>query len=115
MRNLFASVMSEVHQDVSIEPQLMPITGEQLPSSANKSDDARADISTRGFWQDGQKAFFDVKVFNPFAQCHLNSSLEKNFANNEKEKKRHYNKCVIELEHGTFSPLVFTPYLEQVE
>ena len=58
MRNLFASVMSEVHQDVSIEPQLMPLTGEQLPNSANKSDDARADISARGFWQDGQKAFF---------------------------------------------------------
>ena len=110
MRDLFASVMNEVHNDVAIEPQLMPLTGEQLPISANKADDARADISTRGFWQDGQRAFFDVTVFNPFAQSHQNSSLEKNFAASEKDKKRKYNQRVLELEHGTFSPLVFTPY-----
>ena len=68
MRDLFASVMNEVHHDVAIEPQLMPLTGEQLPTSAKKADDARADISTRGFWQDGLRAFFNVTGFNPFAQ-----------------------------------------------
>ena len=110
IRNVFAKVMKEVHNDVSIEPLLMPLTGEQLPSSANTSDEARADVSVRGFWQDGQKAFFDVKVFNPFAQCYIKTSLEKAFASKEREKKREYNQRVIQLEHGTFSPLVFTPY-----
>ena len=110
MRNLFAKVMSEVHKDVAIEPLLMPITGESLPASTNTTDEARLDISARGFWQDGQKAFFDVRVFNPFAQVHLNSSLEKCFENNEKEKKRMYNQRIIQIEHGTLSPLIFTPY-----
>ena len=92
IRNVFAKVMKEVHNDVSIEPLLMPLTGEQLPSSANTADDARADVSARGFWKDGQKAFFDVKVFNPFAQCYIKTSLEKAFASKEREKKREYNR-----------------------
>ena len=67
---------------------MIPLTGELLPDSANKADDARADISVRSFWQDGQKAFFDVKVFNPFTQTHLRSELQKNFEVNERDKKR---------------------------
>ena len=29
---------------------------------------------------------------------------------NENQKKREYNRRVIEVEHGSFTPLVFTPY-----
>ena len=32
------------------------------------------------------------------------------FNANEREKKRHYNQRVIDVEHGSFTPLVFTPY-----
>ena len=110
VRNLFANIISEVHKDVAIEPTLMPLTGEQLPASANTADEARLDISARGFWQDGQRAFFDVRVFNPFAPTHLHSTIAKCFEINEREKKRKYNQRIIQLEHGTFSPLVFTPY-----
>ena len=110
VRNFLADVLSEVQNDVAIEPVLMPLTGEELPKSANITDEARLDISARGFWQDGQRAFFDVRVFNPFAQTHLQSSLAKCFDTNEREKKRKYNQRVIQLEHGTFSPLIFTPY-----
>ena len=110
VRNFLADVLSEVQNDVAIEPVLMPLTGEELPQSANITDEARLDISARGFWQDGQRAFFDVRVFNPFAPTHLQSSLAKCFDNNEREKKRKYNQRVIQLEHGTFSPLIFTPY-----
>ena len=37
-------------------------------------DKARLDISALGFWQRGQRAFFDVRVFNPFAKSHPKSS-----------------------------------------
>ena len=60
--------------------------------------------------QKGQKVFFDVRVFNPFAKSHLNQKLDTAFKSNENEKKRMYNQRVIEIEHGSFSPLVFTPY-----
>ena len=65
-----------------------------------------------GFGKGGQRAFFDVKVFNPFANSHLNQRPETVFTSNENEKKRHYNQRIIEVEHGSFSPLVLTPYGE---
>ena len=58
----------------------------------------------------GQTAFVNVRVFNPFAKSHLNQKLNTAFKSNENEKKRMYNQRVIEIEHGSFSPLVFTPY-----
>ena len=37
-------------------------------------------ISARGFWQRGDKAFFDVRIFNPFAKSHLPVKLKTLFA-----------------------------------
>ena len=64
----------------------------------------------RGFWQRGERAFFDVRIFNPFAPTHVNKDLNSVFRSNEKEKKRSYGRRVVEVEHGSFTPLVFTPY-----
>lgn len=110
VRDLFATLLKDVCYDIEVEPHLETLTGEVLSSSANLSDEARLDVSARGFWQKGQKAFFDIRVFNPFAKSHLNQKLETAFKSNENEKKRQYNQRVIEVEHGSFSPLVFTPY-----
>ena len=86
------------------------MTGEVLISSANSYDGACLDVSARGFWQRGQRAFFDVRVFNPFAKSHLNQKVDTAFSSNENENKRHYNQRIIEVEHGSFSPLVFSLY-----
>jgi hypothetical protein len=67
IHDLLATVINEVAYDVSTEPALTPLTGEVLPPSANSADDARVDIAARGFWQRCEKAFFDVRVFNPYA------------------------------------------------
>ena len=110
VRDLFATLLKDVCHDVEVEPHLETLTGEVLSSSANSSDEARLDFSARGFSQKGQKAFFDVRVFNPFPKSHLNQKLDTAFESNENEKKRTYNQRVIEIEHGSFNPLVFTPY-----
>ena len=102
--------LDEVAYDVTTEPALAPLSGEVLPLSANSADDARVDIDARGFWQRCGKAFFDVRVFNPYALTYRNRSLSSNFKTNEKEKKRQYNQRVIEIEHGSFAPLVFSAY-----
>ena len=109
-RNIIAGLMSDVMKVVEIEPHLTPLTGESLPSNANSTNEARFDISARSFWMDGQRAFFDVRVFNPFAPSYSNQSQSSMFLVNEREKKRAYNHRIIQVEHGTFSPLVFTPY-----
>ena len=94
---------------MSVEPILHPITGETLEeTTANKSEEARLDIAARGFWISGQKAFFDVRVFSPLAGRYRNSKISKACEANEKEKKRQYNQRVLEIEHGSFCPLVFT-------
>ena len=110
VRNLFAKTMADVLHDVKVEPMLTPITGEQLSGGSITTDEARVDVSARSFWQDGQRAFFDVRVINPFAQRYKNQSPQASFITNEREKKRGYNQRIIQIEHGTFSPLVFSPY-----
>ena len=110
LRNVLANVLSEVQKDVAIEPLLIPLTGEILPDSSTTDDEARLDIGARGFWQEGQQALFDLRIFNPFASSYLQTSLVKCFDNIQREKKRKYNPRVNQIEHGSFSPLVFTPY-----
>ena len=65
-----------------VEPHLEMLTGEVLSSSANSFDEARLNVSARGFWKKRQKAFFDVRVFNPFTKSHLNRKLDTTFKSN---------------------------------
>ena len=110
IRNIIADLLSEVCHSVGIEPGLQPVTGEQFEHrTANSEDGARLDIVAQGFWgRDRQSAFFDVRVFNPYAPCYRNSSLAQGYRKNELEKKRAYEERVREIEHGSFSPLVFS-------
>ena len=109
VRDVIAKIVNEVAYDVQTEPALQPLTGENLDSS-NDDEEARLDIAARGFWQRGEKAFFDVRVFNPFAKTHLSTKLSTVFNQNESAKKREYNDRVIRIEHGTFTPLVTSAY-----
>ena len=80
-----ASWLYEVCHDVAVEPPLQPLTGETIvPASANRRDDARADIHARGFWGRQQGAFFDIRVFHPNAPsyrqdlCFIDMNLKRN-------------------------------------
>ena len=68
MLDLFASLLMDVYHDFEFEPHLQTLTGEVFTCSANSSDEARLDVTTRRFWQRGQRAVFDVRVFNPCAE-----------------------------------------------
>ena len=87
---------------------MQPLSGELLESSTNLTEEARCDISARSFWQAGQIAFLDVRVFNPMASRYLHLESSKRYEVNEREKKRQYNERVMEIEHGTFTPLVMS-------
>jgi len=109
IRDMTADLLSEVCPDVCIEPHLQELTGESLSArSANTSREARLDISARNVWSRNQRAFFDVRVFNPNARRFQNQSLPQAYLANEREKKNHYNERVLEVENGTFTPLVFS-------
>ena len=109
IRDVTAKLLDEVCHDVRVEPQLLPVTGENFREpTANRSCEARLDISARSVWITGQRAFLDVRVFNPLAGRYGNSNISKAYEINEKEKKRAYNERVQEFEQGTFIPLVFS-------
>ena len=111
IRDMTGDLLNEVCHDVCIEPPLLELTGETLSlRTANAARDARLDISARGVWSREQRAFFDVRVFDPNARSYQNQSLSQAYRKNELEKKRHYNERVREIEHGTFTPLVFSVY-----
>ena len=57
--------------DVCTEPMLLPLSGETFPQSTNTEDEARLDIKARGFLGREEMAFFDVRIFNPFARSHM--------------------------------------------
>ncbi len=110
IRDLTAHLMSEVCHNVGIEPELQPLTGERFDlRSANVEDGARLDVRAESFWgRDRQCAFFDVRVFNPLAHTYRNIPLTSSYRRNEQEKRRRYDQRVREVEHGSFSPLVFS-------
>ena len=109
VRDLTACLLTEVCKDVSVEPLLTPLTGENIESrSAKTGDEARLDISARDFWVKGQKAFFDVRVFDPNASRYVTQNLQQCYARNEKEKKNGYVERILNVEHASFTPLVFT-------
>ena len=59
IRDITASLLKEVCQNVVTEPRLQPVTGEELGRSANTDDEARVDIRARNFWSKcGEEAFF---------------------------------------------------------
>ena len=103
--------MQEVcYDDVSTEPRLQPLSNETLEGrSAIREENARVDVAARGFWGDGsQKAYFDIRVFNPCAQTCLTMEPQTVYLRQEKEKRRQYQQRICEVEHGSFTPLVFS-------
>ncbi len=84
------------------------MTGEHLKlKTAIRDDEARSDLRVLSYWTRGRRAFFDFVGFNPYARSYLNKSLEKNFEEKEKKKRREYEQRIREIEHGDFSPIVF--------
>ena len=108
VRNVEASLHSEVCNGVAIEPTLMLVTGETFESrSSNIEDDSRFDVKARGFYRQVQVVFFDVRIAQLNAESNKSQPTEKVLLKHEKEKKRAHNRRVLEIEHGVFTHLVF--------
>jgi len=82
--------MSEVCHDVQVEPYLQPLNSEPLRyKSTVHEDDARVDIRAAGFCSCyHHHSFFDVPVFNAFAESNQSSSPAAIFRRHEGKKCR---------------------------
>ena len=108
IRDLTATLLTEVCKDVRVEPELQPVTHEVLSgATANTQDGARLDIAANGVWGGNfERTYFDVRVFNPHAPTNRHTQLASCYRKHEREKKRAYEQRVREVEHATFTPLV---------
>ena len=89
LRDITASLLKKTCHGVATKPSLQPVTSETLDgASTNKHDGARLDIVAYGFWGSSfERAFFDVRVFNPLAPANRRYPLAATYRNHEKEKK----------------------------
>ena len=106
IRDYEAELLKMTHNDVETEPELQSITNEHITGLDN--DLARPDIRAKGVWREHQNAYFDVRVTNVNSDSQRNMPIVKILSKHEKEKKRMYNNRIMNVEHGTFTPLVFS-------
>ena len=110
IRDITASLITEVCHDVSVEPHLQPARRDQLNgATANCQDGARLDVSANGVWGGRfEKTYFDVRVFNPLAPTNRKKGQAAMYRMHEREKKRAYEQRIREVEHSSFTPLVLS-------
>ena len=106
VRDFEAQLLTKICNDVDIEPPLQPLEGEIINGLTGVN--AKPDVRARGFWREGQNAFFDVRITNTNSESQRHLTSEKIFTKHEREKKRQYNNRIMNVEHGTFTPLVFS-------
>jgi hypothetical protein len=109
VRDTLACMLKEVAKDVQLEPALTPLTGEQFQRrSTTRENEARCDIAARNVWTNGVKTFLDVRIFNPIAPSYRSLAPTQIYKRLENEKKRKYGERIVEVEKGTFTPMVFS-------
>ena len=70
---------------------------------------ASTHVRAERFWDCRQQhAYFDVKVFNPVAATYRNKSLQSCYRHLEAGKRREYQDRILNVEHDSFSPLIFS-------
>ena len=108
LRDLEAELLNIVCNDVQIEPQLQEIDGEVLTSGSNKAQDARLDVHRFPFGKGKDLHFLISGYLTQNAESYKELTPKQIYHMHENEKKRLYNRRVVEIEEGTFTPLVFT-------
>ena len=73
------------------------------------ANDARVDIRVAGFWDcRHHRSFFDVHVFNVFAESNQSTSPAATCHKHEGKKCHAYEERVQDVKRGSFTPLVFS-------
>ena len=94
-------------KDVKVEPLLLPL-GNSGTLSTNTAEKARLDVSAVGIWSPMERTFLDVRVMHPNSPSYMEKPIDQLYVQHEAEKKRTYNDRILNVEKGSFSPLVFS-------
>ena len=104
VRDLEGKLMKEVCKDVKIEPALLPVGECELSGNTQ----VMAKLGCVWCWSLGNPRthFFRV-VFHPNCATYINMDLERAYVHHKNIKKNHYKECVLNVEHGLFTPIIF--------
>ena len=94
--------------EIEFEPPLQSLKLTNEVVSSLTGDGCRPDIRARGFWRPGQNAYFDGKISNTNAESTKLMPIKKVFQQHEREKRRKYNDMILNIDHGTFMPLIYS-------
>ena len=109
VRDLLTSHVNTACKDLESEPLLQPLDNEVFNlQSTVTGQEARLDMKAGGFWTPGVTAFFDVRVTHVNSRSNQGKSTATIFREQENEKKRKYNQRVMDVEMGTFTPVLGT-------
>ncbi len=108
LRDTTAELLSQTCKDVMIEPPLLDLNGESLTPGSILGNSARLDVSCRSFWTPLERAFLDIRVFHPQAPTNAARTIPNMYSWHENSKKTSYNSRVVQVEKGTFTPIVFS-------
>ena len=106
VRDLEADLMKEVCHNVQVEPQLLPIEKDRLDGGSNTRKKARLDVAGGGVWGAYEKTFLDIRIMHPNSESYKDMSIEAVYKHHEKLKKKAYNERVLQVEKGSFTPIV---------
>ena len=109
IRDLEAELMREVCNDVRVEPELLPLNNE-LAVNGNTAQKARLDVSGNGVWGPQERSFLDIRIMHPNSPSYRNKDLAQVYRQHEQEKKRTYNERIIQVEKGSFTPIVMSTF-----
>ena len=102
------TLIGKVCNNVEVEPQRQPLDNERLNlRTAVTSQEAILEFKAGGFWSGGVTAFFDVRETHVNSKCNHGKETSTIFKEQEEEKKRKYQQRVLDVEMGSFTPLVF--------
>ena len=107
VRDVEAGFLADVCKDVRIEPGLLPVGNTPLTGGI-LADNARLDVSAVGIYSPLERTFLDVRVSNFNSPSYRDKTPELIYLMKEREKKRDYNQRVIQVEKGSFTPLIFS-------
>ena len=91
------------------KPSFQSLTGKTFSLQSTITDDGvRLDLKARGFYRPGQCSFFDLRVAHLNARSYGGLSTKTTLERAKQEKKRKYNTRVVDVDNGTFTPLLFS-------
>ena len=109
VRDINAEKLTEVCSNIEVEPHLQRLSGELLALRTSISgDEDKLDISANEVWGGRfEKAFIDVRVFNPCTKSKSGTLLSV-YRKHEVGKNRCYEQRIREVEYSSFTPLVLS-------